>query len=439
MPYIPFIGLEVHAEVKTKSKMFCDCPSEFFGKPPNTLTCPVCLGFPGSLPVINQGALEKSLTVALALGCEIQIFSKFDRKNYFYPDLPKGYQISQYDLPLGQGGYLEYFSARGEASRVLIQRVHLEEDTAKLLHEGRLAPHEKDKTLIDFNRSGVPLLEIVTEPHQFSPPSAKEFLQKLKEVLVSLEVSDCDMEKGSLRLEANISLSKDRKLPDYKVEIKNINSFAFLEQALSFEIERQSRLLGKGQKVLQETRGFDEKKRQTYEQRWKEEASDYRYFPDPDLPPLRFTRTYIDTLRKNLPKLPEMVVSDLEAKYRLRRSDAQIIVREGLAELFMEVVGMGALPQKVANLLVNKLGLRNKSAREIYGEAEKSYRGGKEEIFKVVEKILLDNQGAVADYREGKSQALFFLLGRVRRRLPTSDPTLIKEVLEEKLTEKSWI
>lgn len=315
MHYLPIIGLEIHVQPKTHSKMFCGCSADIFGAEPNTYTCPVCFGLPGALPVPNKRAVEATIQLGLAVGAEIAQESKFDRKNYFYPDLPKGYQISQYDQPIATGGFLTITDPQtGDKNTITFTRVHLEEDTGKLIHSG------DGYTLIDFNRSGMPLIEIVTDPVIHSAAVMKLFLKRLRLILRYAGISDADMEKGTMRIEPNISVAqveeevpdlpitnvnKDVALPSYKVELKNINSFRFAERAVEFEIARQINLLKKGETPVQETRGWNEDKGITVSQRRKEEAHDYRYFPEPDIPPLHFDDTYIQRLREHLPPLPD--------------------------------------------------------------------------------------------------------------------------------------
>lgn len=347
MNYKPVIGLEVHVELKTKSKMFCSCKADYFGEKPNTNTCPVCLGLPGALPVPNKKAIEGCVMIGLALNCKINNFSKFDRKNYFYPDLPKGYQISQYDQPFCTNGYV-YLGGEtnrhlpsGTKKRIRIRRVHMEEDTAKLIHQGQ-------DSLIDFNRSGVPLVEIVTEPDFESAKEVVEYLKKLQQIVRYLNVSDADMEKGNMRLEPNISLMINDKglrikktLPKYKVEVKNINSFRFAEKAIEYEIKRQTEILSEGKTPVQETRGWDEDKQKTFSQRLKEGSADYRYFPEPDLPPLRFGKNEIEEIRLGLPELPAQRRTRFK-KYGL--TDAQI-------EVFTIAKHLGDYYERVASEL----------------------------------------------------------------------------------------
>ena len=335
--YRPVIGLEIHVELKTKSKMFCQCSADYFGKEPNTNTCPVCLGMPGALPVPNKLAVEWTARIGLALGCKINKHTKFDRKNYFYPDLPKGYQISQYDEPIAVNGYLTVDSQKSKTEKKFrIHRVHLEEDTGKLLHSGK-------DTLIDFNRSGVPLVEIVTEPDFDNADDVKDFLEELHTVIEYLEVSDADMEKGSMRLEPNISLIvlqsdnsdihnadgylNTKFLPKYKVEVKNINSFNFVKKAVEFELKRQQEILEKGETPAQETRGYDEKTETTYSQRSKEEAHDYRYFPEPDIPQIVFSEELLKKIKADLPQLPRDKMLFLHKRDGIKKPDAKIIVK----------------------------------------------------------------------------------------------------------------
>ena len=346
-------GLEVHAELKTNSKMFCGCKSDPFGAvQPNIYTCPVCLGLPGALPVANKKAIEWTIQLGLALNCKINLFSKFDRKHYFYPDLPKAYQISQYDLPFCEHGFVE--TSEG---RVRIRRIHLEEDTGKLLHK----TINGDKvSLIDFNRSSVPLIEIVTEPDIHTATQAKEYAKKLRQILRYLDLSNCDMEQGGMRLEANISLSDSLdNLPNYKVELKNINSFRFMEQAIGFEVVRQTEILDEHQTPAQETRGWDMQKQVTYSQRTKEEAEDYRYFPDPDLPPIKFTQAQIDMMRTQLPELPDLVAQRWSQDFNLeQKNSAYFLETQASAhwadEVFTEAKRKDLEPNDVANVIMNK-------------------------------------------------------------------------------------
>ncbi|MDO8265280.1 MAG: Asp-tRNA(Asn)/Glu-tRNA(Gln) amidotransferase subunit GatB, partial [Candidatus Parcubacteria bacterium] len=361
MKFKPTIGLEIHIELNTKSKMFCACENDPLEYRPNINICPICMGHPGTLPVINEKAVEKVIKTGLALNSDIPENSKFDRKNYFYPDLPKGYQISQYDQPLCIGGFLEtpIFSSgeltpdekkvvlegdfkeiekltqkkKRKGKKIRITRVHLEEDTGRLLHS------EKDEgTLVDFNRAGVPLMELVTEPDIASGEEAREFAEELQLILRYIKVSDADMEKGQMRVEVNISLSPDRKLGT-KVEIKNLNSLRVVEDSIDFEIERQTKLLEEGQKIIQETRGWDGIHKKTVSQREKEEAHDYRYFPEPDLPPLQITKEKVKKIKAEIEELPQAREQRLIKEYWLEEKNAEIfVINKSLGEYFEKVI-----------------------------------------------------------------------------------------------------
>jgi len=443
MPYKLVCGLEVHAELKTKSKMFCSCKNDPFGaEKPNTYTCPVCLGMPGALPVANRQAIEWTIKLGLALNCKINLFSKFDRKNYFYPDLPKGYQISQYDIPFCYDGYIN--TAEG---RVRIHRIHLEEDTAKLSHQDIDLDNdgELDKaTLIDFNRSSVPLVEIVTEPDIVSATQAKEYGQKLRQIMRYLDIANCDMEKGGMRLEANISLRKEghNELPDYKVECKNINSFKFLEAAIHYEITRQTEILQNGNKPVQETRGYNPNTGKTFSQRTKEDAADYRYFPDPDLPPIEFTTTEIETIRATLPELPDVKAVRFAKTYNLNEKSAQeLTLNKQKSEFFEEVLQMaqkeGLDCQKIINSLLNKkinftFNEKPESILEKFKESSSNENIDQAELERVIQEVLNQNQDAVAKYKAGKTAVIGFLIGQVMQKIAKKiDTKLVKDFLEK--------
>jgi aspartyl-tRNA(Asn)/glutamyl-tRNA(Gln) amidotransferase subunit B len=328
MSYKPTIGLEIHAELKTNSKMFCSCKNDPDEKRPNFNVCPICLAHPGTLPVANEQAIKNVVKAGLALNCEISRDSKFDRKNYFYPDLPKGYQISQYDMPLCKNGFLEI-----EGRKIRITRIHIEEDTGSLAH-----PEGADYSLVNLNRAGVPLMELVTEPDITSGKEARLFAEELQTILRYLGVSQANMEKGEMRVEVNISLSKTDKFGT-KVEIKNLNSFKVVEKAVDFEIKRQTELLENGEKIVQETRGWHDKKEITFSQREKEEAHDYRYFPEPDLPPMHFDDKYIEDIKATLPELPEQKRIRFEEEYGLDKNFTEIfVVHKDLSEYFEKVI-----------------------------------------------------------------------------------------------------
>jgi len=463
--YQPVIGLEVHVELKTKSKMFCQCAANYFGKPPNTNTCPVCLGLPGALPVPNQKAIEWTVLIGRALNCHINLVSKFDRKHYFYPDLAKGYQISQYDEPIATKGWLkiknqisnikvtDQKSKREQEHRVRINRVHLEEDTGKLVHQS-------SNTLVDFNRSGVPLVEIVTEPDFTSADEVKVFLEELHTIIRYLGVSDADMEKGTMRMEPNISLKIDQRsnikdqndkskiktdsLPNYKVEVKNINSFRFVKQAIEYELKRQEEILEKGQTPVQETRGFDEKRQVTYPQRTKEQAHDYRYFPEPDIPPLHFAKDYIEQIQSQLPELPEAKLDRFVNELGLRYGDAFILTREKATADYFEAVlkilgNQGKVaPQQTANLLINKKISSRLDPQDFVKKAMQLLFPQTTDIVQltsVVKTIIASNPKVVADYNSGKKNAIMYLVGQVMREMKGQvEVKLVIEKLKQKLT-----
>lgn len=348
--YTPVIGLEIHVQLATATKLFCACPTGYIGVVPNSNVCPVCLGLPGTLPVPNARAVEFTLRTALALGCSVQRGTRFHRKNYFYPDLPKAYQISQYDLPLGLGGSLDV-RTDGAVHRIRITRVHMEEDAGKLVHacgDGRLSG--ADHSLADYNRAGIPLMEIVSEPDIRTPREAREYVAELRRLVRCLDVSDGDMESGSLRVDANISVKCSDGRWGSKVEIKNMNSLRALERALDFEIVRQTAVLEKGETVFQETRHWDDVSGHTRSSRSKEEAHDYRYFPDPDLPPLFFEESWVTSIAATLPELPWMRRERYASTFGLSGDDVGVFLEDRcLAEYFDALVGAGVTPSRAAN------------------------------------------------------------------------------------------
>ena len=359
MPFEPVIGLEIHAHLLTETKIFCGC-STAFGAPPNSQVCPVCLGLPGALPVLNQRAVEHAVRTAVALECSVHDASIFARKNYFYPDLPKGYQISQYEEPLATDGCVEYLDD-GVARRVRIMRVHMEEDAGKSIHDG--FPDSAGKTYLDFNRSGVPLVEIVTQPDLRAPSEAARFFQRLRRILLAAGVNDGNMEEGSLRCDANVSVRpQGADALGVKVEIKNLNSFRFVERALDYEVSRQSALLERGGTVVQETRLWDVAGGRTVSMRSKEEAHDYRYFPDPDLPPLVLDPQWVAAVRAELPELPEARKRRFMAVYGLPERDAALLADDQDVASFFEAAAAAAENAKAAaNWIMGPLAHRMKT------------------------------------------------------------------------------
>lgn len=436
--YALICGAEIHVELKTKSKMFCSCKNDPFHAPqPNIYTCPVCLGMPGALPVANKKAIEDCILIGLALGCKIAKVSKFDRKHYFYPDLPKGYQISQYDEPFCFEG-----SVDTSFGPVRITRVHMEEDTAKLLHD---TVDGKKVSLIDFNRSSVPLVEIVTEPDIHSAEQAKEFLKKVRDIIRTLGVSDCDMEKGSMRLEANISLAPTPAgpgpagLPSYKVEVKNINSFRYFANSLTTEFARHAEILDKGETPIQETRGYRADTGTTVSQRTKEEAADYRYFPDPDIPPIIISDEWLAEIKSRLVELPSTKIDSLIA-LGIVESAAKIIVANQVMMDYLDQVKSidpKSVVQATKDLVNKKVDYQTVSPEEYLKslQAESADKITDESVLKpIIEKILADNPSVVADYKAGKQNALGFFVGAVMKATAgKADPAVTNKLLKDLL------
>lgn len=437
--YETVVGMEIHVELKTVSKMFCGCKNDPFHAPkPNIYTCPVCLGMPGALPVPNKKAIESTILLGLALGSDIAEFSKFDRKNYFYPDIPKGYQISQYDQPLCRGGLIQT-----EFGDVRIHRVHLEEDTGKLQHT---TLDGKKVSLVDFNRSGVPLVEIVTEADIRTGDQAKAFLKKLHAIIQNVGISDADMEKGTMRIEPNISvrLTGETKLPTYKVEVKNINSFNYVKRAIEFETKRHIELLEKGQTPIQETRGWNEDKNISVSQRRKETADDYRYFPDPDLPPIRWSREAIEALKSKLPQSPDEKKQLLVDKGVSVAAADVLVANMDKMKLFDSLVSDSGIREAklslatIANFVVNKVpdahsAVATDIVRQLVAVSQTSTMD-EAALKELIAPILVENEKAVADYKAGKAQSLMFLLGLVMRKTAgKAQASQVKTMLEAML------
>jgi aspartyl-tRNA(Asn)/glutamyl-tRNA(Gln) amidotransferase subunit B len=476
--YETIIGLEVHAQLATVTKMFCGCRA-VFGAAPNTVTCPVCQGMPGSLPVINRRAVEFGIMTALALGCGVNAHNRFARKHYYYPDMPKNYQISQYEEPLAEHGRLVVDTGAGPRE-IGVQRVHLEEDVGKLLHEGALETALSSS--VDYNRAGVPLMEIVSKPDLRSPDEAAAYLKALRAIVVFLRVCDGNMEEGSLRCDANISL-RPRGQAEYgtKVEIKNMNSFRNVRDALEHEIKRQTRALASGERIVQETRLWDPDRMVTVSMRSKEFAHDYRYFPEPDLPPLDVQTAWVDSVRARQPELPEVRRARFQSAYGLSAYEADLLVQgRGLADYFETAAKAAGKPKSVANWVLNELlrelpgdddraieacpispanlagligliedgTISGKIAKDVF---EKMYRSGdtaqaivsREGLTQVadegalgaaVDRVLAEHAKVVEDYRAGKKAALGFLVGQVMKATDgKANPALANRLLIEKL------
>lgn len=487
--YKATIGLEIHFESKTRSKMFCSCVNEAnnsLEEKPNTNICPICTGQPGTLPTINEEAINKVIMTGLALNCEIASQSKFDRKNYFYPDLPKGYQISQYDMPFCKNGYLDISLENKEIKRIRITRIHMEEDTAKLYHVN-------GKTLVDFNRSGVPLMELVTEPDISSSEEAKKFCQELQLILRYLDVSDANMEKGQMRCEVNISLSKNDKLGT-KVEIKNLNSFKSVEKSIEYEIKRQKELLDKGETIIQETRGWDDAKALTFSQREKESAHEYRYFPEPDLPLITISKEKIESIKSKMPELPNQKRKRFKEEYGLDEKTIEFFIKdvrlsnylekaasesccwakeESCAKDNKEIIKICAnyLTTDLQYLLKNEedVDLEKRITPENFGEficligqekisskiakivLEEMFNNGKDpshiieekgliqiedegEIEKIIKDVLENNEKAVNDYKKGKENSFTFLIGQIMAKSKgKANPQKVGEILKKKI------
>jgi aspartyl-tRNA(Asn)/glutamyl-tRNA(Gln) amidotransferase subunit B len=477
-PYEAVIGLEVHLQLLTGSKIFCSCSTRF-GDPPNSNTCMVCLGLPGALPVLNRDAVTMAMKAAVALNCTINPRSRFARKNYFYPDLPKGYQISQYDEPLAEHGSLT-IELDGQKKEIGITRVHMEEDAGKSLHEG--FPDSEQKTYIDLNRSGVPLIEIVSEPDLRTPEEAHEYLTRLKTLMLYLEVSNCNMEEGSLRCDANVSVRPTGRAEfGTKAELKNLNSFKFLQKALAFEIDRQIEVVSSGGRVNQETRLWDSREQRTYGMRSKEFAHDYRYFPEPDLLPLVVTDEWKEEVRKSLPELPDARRERFVCDYGLPAYDAeQLTASKSLAGYFEEVVQAGGTPKLAANWVLNELlfllnearkevtespvaagrlaelivlvereTVSGKMAKEILGEMFSSGKRAEEvmaakglaqinepgKIAEVARQVMAGNPKQVEQYRSGKTATFAWFVGQVMKATGgQANPKLVQEVLKKELS-----
>jgi aspartyl-tRNA(Asn)/glutamyl-tRNA(Gln) amidotransferase subunit B len=476
--YEPVIGLEVHVQLLTETKIFCGCPSRF-GSEPNTNICPVCIGLPGALPVLNEKAVEFAVLASLALNCQVRERSIFARKNYFYPDLPKGYQISQFDKPIAEHGWIEVPTASGDRKKIGITRLHMEEDAGKSLHEG--FSDSPVRTYLDLNRCGTPLCEIVSEPDIRTPDEAFEYLTRLREILLYAGVSDCNMEEGSLRCDANVSVRpRGQEKFGVKVEVKNVNSFKFIRAALEYEIERQAELIESGGRVVQETRLWNANEGRTYSMRSKEQAHDYRYFPEPDLPPLIVSAELLAEAKKKLPELPEARRERMIAEYELNEQDARTLTasRE-FADRFEAAARTARSPRRVANLLLSEIAGRLKAldldpekspvsmagivqAADLLDEGKISSKQLKQlfdvcfergedfgpvyerekpqqitdssAIEKMIDEIIAANPKQVEQYRAGKKTLAGFFVGQVMKASKgQANPALLNELVAKKL------
>ncbi len=478
MDYEIVIGLEIHTELKTNSKIFCGCSTKF-GSEQNTNVCPVCLGLPGVLPVINEKVVEFAVKAGLALNCEILPFSKFDRKNYYYPDLPKNFQTSQYDLPIAVNGHLD-IEVNGETKRINITRIHMEEDAGKLVHSGATIS-SSDSALVDYNRTGVPLLEIVSEPDIRSAEEAKAYLEKVKAILEYLDVSDCKMEEGSLRCDANISLRPHGQAAlGTKAEIKNLNSFRSVQRGIEYEVIRQEEILDDGGRVIQETRTWDENKGITASMRSKEQAHDYRYLPEPDLVPIMVDPARVAEIRANLPELPDARKRRLMNDHGLSEYDAGIITAsravadyfdqsvqnkgdakavanwlmgevskhlnsEGITILdcpvspkqlteLLALIEKGTISNKIAKTVFEEMWTSRKDAEVIVKEKGLVQISDSSEIVAIVEGVIAANPQSVADYKAGKDKAIGFLVGQIMKQTKgRANPDMVNTLLRERL------
>ncbi|MBU1044263.1 MAG: Asp-tRNA(Asn)/Glu-tRNA(Gln) amidotransferase subunit GatB [Candidatus Omnitrophica bacterium] len=474
MKYETVIGLEVHVQINTNTKIFCSCSTEF-GAPANTHTCPVCLGMPGSLPVLNEKFLKHSIKVALAIDCTVANFIKFDRKHYFYPDLPKDYQISQYDKPLASNGHLDIDTDAG-IKRIRILRAHMEEDAGKLIHT-------PTASLVDYNRTGTPLLEIVTEPDLNSADETYAYLTQLKSILEYLEVSDCDMEKGSLRCDANISIRPiGQKELGTKTELKNMNSFKGIRDALNYEIKRQEKQLDAGNLIIQETRLWDETKQKTFSMRTKEEAHDYRYFPDPDLVPFTVDSLTIENIRKALPEFPKAKKQRLISEYDLSEYDAGVISADKHLGLYfeqaakqynnpknicnwlmgdimnylntnnipaiklkdllppkkltamLEMIDQNIISGKIAKKILPEIITTGKEASVIIKEQNLSQISDTSELESIIKQVITENDKVVEELKSGKDQALMFLVGQVMKKTRgKANPQMVNAIINKQI------